>query len=187
MKKKGQFGYQRNRRIFSTIWFALLLGADCFMFFYSRHYFGTTRNLFTIFFVLVCLPVGMLGVSAIMHFRAKGCSPRAHREIERHVGILPGLYDLYLTSYNKNFQLSHLCAAQGCIAALTESSSCDLKAGEEHIRTMLRNNGWKNYQVKIFTSLPKYCERLDSLNALSRGAEPEELTALMALMKTLSI
>lgn len=187
MKKKGEYGYQKNRRIFSTIWFGLLLAADLVMFFVSKSYFGTIKNLFSIFVVLVCLPIGMLGVNMIMHYRAGCCSPEAYHAVRKHEGSLDGLYDLYLTSYSRNFQLSHLAVCSGNIIALTEAGNCDTRAGEEHIRTILQNNGYKGYHVKIFNNLSKYCERLDSLNELKQSGPAENLEGVKQLIRTISI
>lgn len=163
MKKKGSFGYIASRRRIKILLSALLLAAVLVMYFGARAYFHTNKNLFTIFAALCCLPLGKEIVSTIMFFRAKGCSEKAHRQIEKHVGPLRSAYDLYLTSYDKNFQLSHAVVCGKSICALTEDPKCDAKAGQSHILTMMKNDGYKGYTVKIFTDIGKYISRLDEM------------------------
>lgn len=161
--KKGNFGYIASRRKVKLVLCALLLAIVLIMYFGARAYFHTNRNLFTIFAALCCLPLGKQIVSAIMFFRARGCSESAHRIIEEHAGSLNAAYDLYLTSYDKNFQLSHAVVSGKSVCALTEDPKCDTKAGQSHILTMMKNDGYKGYTVKIFTDPDGYVKRLDEM------------------------
>jgi hypothetical protein len=186
-KKKGTYGYYRNNRIVMTVLSAALLGGDLAMFFVSRNYFGTTKNLFTIFAVLVCLPIAMAIVNAFMNFRARGCSEEAHRKISEHEGKLSCLYDLYLTSYRENYALSHMAVYATTFVAYTEDPKCLTKNGEAHIRTMMANNGHKGIDVKIFTDINKYVNRLDAMNRqLDEGGAKDE-TEILELMKQIAL
>jgi hypothetical protein len=70
---------------------------------------------------------------------------------------------------------------------LTEDSKCDVKAGEMHIRTMLENDGYKGYTVKIFRNLDKYTERLDELNRTLDGKETKSIQGVMNLLESISL
>ncbi|MCI2048465.1 MAG: hypothetical protein LKJ76_01955 [Lachnospiraceae bacterium] len=187
MLKKGQYGYISNRRVWKILLLVVLLAADLAMFETARAYFGTVKNLFSIFAVLICLPIAKSAVSMIMFLKARGCSEGAHEQIEKHIGELEGDYDLYMTSYTRDFQISHITAACHNVAAFSETDRGDGKAGEEHIRKMLEQNGMKGYEVKIFYNLHKYLERLDSLNQLSKAAGKEDLTKEFDLFRSISI
>ena len=56
-----------------------------------------------------------------------------------------------------------------------------------HIRTMLENDGYKGYTVKIFRNLDKYTERLDELNRTIDGKENKTIQDVMNLLKSISL
>lgn len=185
--KKGTYGYLRTRRHFMIFLTIALLAVVFAMYFGARAYFGTNKNVFTILAALCCIGVGKSAVDMIMFLRAKGCSENAHRAIEMHIGKLAGSYDIYLTSYEKNFPLSHVTTAGKSVCALTESSKCDTRAGELHIRTMMENGGFHGYTVKIFRSLDKYLERLDEMNRLDEHRERRSIEEVMRLFHSISL
>lgn len=187
MKKvtKGTFGYIRYQRKFRFAAAILMLAADLVMFFVARWYFGSVRNVFSIFTVLVVLPVAMLLVNAILFLRAGCCSKKAHDEMKKHADGLYGLYDLYLTSYDRNFQISHLVISGKEIAALTEDAKTDTKKGEAHIRKMLADNGFRGENVHIFSRLSPYLDRVDDLrrqeaqNTPENAPDPERIASVL--------
>ncbi len=186
MKKKGEFGYIKSRRKLSIAVSILMLAMVLVIYFVARWYFGTNKNLFTILAALGCLPLGKCVVNMIMFHRAKPCSEQVRSRINQHIGDLPGAWDLYMTSYSKNFQLSHITKAGKNVCAFTETAACDGRAGEEHIKKMMENNGFHDYTVKIFFSLDKYLERLDQLNALAEGKTGSS-EALFNLFRSISL
>ncbi len=186
MKKKGEFGYIQSRRKVSIALSALMLAMVLVIYFVARWYFGTNKNLFTILAALGCLPLGKCVVSMIMFHKAKPCSAQVRSMINQHIGDLSGVWDLYMTSYSKNFQLSHITRAGKTVCAFTETAGCDTRAGEEHIKKMMENNGYHGYTVKIFLNLDKYLERLDQMNALAEGTNGSD-DALFNLFKAISI
>ncbi|MBD5455885.1 MAG: hypothetical protein HDR23_05330 [Lachnospiraceae bacterium] len=168
MKKaiKGTFGYLKCKRnmvlIRTMIYFAISLA----LLFAGIITTGSKKNLLTIVAVLGCLPACKSLVNLIMYFKASGCSEMAKTKIEKEEGSLVGMYDMYFTSYKKNFAISHMVVEGKNICGFTESDTCDTKACEEHLNTMLKQGGHKDMTVKIFTDINKYCERLKQLNAL---------------------
>lgn len=186
MKKKGEFGYIKSRRKLSIALSLLMLVMVLVVYFVARWYFGTNKNLFTILAALGCLPLGKCVVNMIMFQKAKPCSDQVRSRINQHIGSLPGAWDLYMTSYSKNFQLSHITKAGKNVCAFTETAGCDSRAGEEHIKKMMENNGYHDYTVKIFFNLDKYLERLDQLNALAEGTTGSS-DALFSLFRSISL
>lgn len=185
--QKGRPGYLRFRRGWMLAVTLLLLAGNLLMFFIARSYFGSEKNLFSIFCALLCLPIAKYGVTTLVLLRSRGCSPGAAEQIRRHAGGLDGLYDLYLTSYDRNFQISHAAFACRTLAAFTETPSCDGPAAEKHIRTMLENNGIHGYSVKLFYNLDRYLERLDSLSRLQEGAQEDRLADVRSLLLSISL
>lgn len=130
---------------------------------------GSNKNLLTIVAVLGLLPACKSAVNAIMFFRAEGCSQTAFEKISGICAYdtdLTGFYDMYFTSYKKNFPISHMVLKGNVICAYTESGKCDCKAGEKHLEQMLLQDGYKHMTVKIFDNLDKYTDRLGQLSRL---------------------
>ena len=64
---------------------------------------------------------------------------------------------------------------------------CDTKAGELHIRTMLENDGFKGYTVKILRNLDNYLERLDELNLIYDAKDQKGINGVMDLLESISL
>lgn len=127
-------------------------------------------NLLQIVAVLGCLPASKSAVGAIMFLRFKSCGAQAADEIERHCQGLEGLYDMAFTSYKKNFMVSHMTVCGGTVCGFTEDGAFEENEFYQHIGGILKLDGHKNVTVKIFTSLPRYTERLEQMKSL----EPDE-------------
>ena len=177
--------------------FAIVLG----LFFGGRLYYGSNRNIYSIMAALSCLPLGWSAVNLIMLLRAGMCSEDAHRQILSTLAEhrlreedLTQAYDLYLTGYSRNFQISHVAIRGKNIAALTEDAGCDLQAAEEHIRKMIANDGFSGadlekadvYTIKLYPSLDKYIQRLSGLCGLERG-NPEREEKLRSTLMAISL
>ena len=161
--RKGCYGYlayQKKTSLIRTILFFALSLAIYIMGILST---GSNRNLLTIVAVLGCLPACKSAVSTIMFFRASGCSETAKKKIAAYDDILTGFYDMYFTSYKKNFPISHMGLKGNVVCAFTESEKCDCNAGEKHLEHMLAQGGYKHLTIKIFNNLDKYIDRLGQL------------------------
>lgn len=169
--QKGEYGYivcQKKASLIRTIaFFALSLAI------YGIGYYLTksSRNLLTVVAVLGCLPSCKSAVNAVMFFRASGCSEAVREKVSRYDETLSGFYDMYFTSYQKNFPISHMVLKGNMVCAYTEQEKCDRSAGQQHLEQMLLQDGYKNMTVKIFGDLEKYIDRLSQLDKL----EIEEL------------
>lgn len=164
--QKGEFGYigfQRKWTLVRTIlYFAL-----CAAIFLTGYITTKTRaNLLTIVAILGCLPACKSVVNVIMFYRAKGCSVEAHDAIDNIAVDIAGLYDMYMTSYKNNYQISHLAIKGNIIVGYTEDKNSDVNMAEKHIDEHLKQDGYKNMTVKIYTDITKYTERLKQLNEL---------------------
>lgn len=187
MVKKGSFGYIRNRQKINVVVSVIALAFLITVFLLARWHYETNRNVFTILVALGCLPTGTEIVHTIMMVRAKGCSQDAQRMIRKHVGRLQNAYDLYMTSYEQNFQISHICVASGTVAALTEDRKLNPKAAENHLRQMMEDNGFHNYAIKVFRSRERYLTRMDQMNDLSGKADSQTMRELIALFLSISL
>lgn len=162
--EKGQYGYikkQRTKTILRTLgMFAISLAIFCIGILTTN----TKENLLTVVAVLGCLPASKSAINMIMFLRAKGCSEEVYIKIQHHAGKLTSLYDLIFTSYDKNYQISHMAVKDNLICGYSEDKKCSETACSKHIEAFLKQGGCKNITVKIYKDLEKYCEGLDNLS-----------------------
>lgn len=166
MKKKvlkGDYGYLAYQKKVSIIRTVLFFALSLSIYGIGILSTGSNKNLLTVVAVLGCLPACKSAVNAIMFFRATGCSQAAWEKISAYDEKLTGFYDMYFTSYQHNFPISHIVCKGNVICAYTENAKCDCNAGEKHLEQMLQQDGIKNKTVKIFDNLDKYMDRLGQL------------------------
>lgn len=169
--QKGSYGYIAFQKKMSVARTALFFALSLSIYGIGIYLTGSNKNLLTIVAVLGCLPACKSAVNAVMFLRAEGCGKEAYEKIaacEKWLGgdTLTGLYDMYFTSYKKNFPLSHMVIKGNVICAYAESGKCDCRAGEKHLEQMLVQDGYKHMTVKIFDNLDKYIDRLGQLSRL---------------------
>lgn len=185
---KGCYGYlpkQKKKEIAKTIAYFSLSLAIFAMGYFST---GTKTNLLTIVAVLGCLPASKSAVSMLMYWKAGICSASCYREVKPYeeTGDTLLLYDLYLTSYLKNFQISVMAIKNNALCGYTEDAKCDLNAGEKHIAEMLQQNGYSGLTVKLFADLSKFTERLGQMNAQPERMQEKE-QAVAQLIREISL
>ncbi len=184
---KGNFGYLKAKRfqvlIRTILYFAIALA----LFIAGYVTTGTRKNLLTVVAVLGCLPACKSMVQLIMLFRAKGCSEEDHRILARLEGRLVGMYDLYFTSYQKNFAVSHMVVDGKVILGYGKKGECDLKACEEHLQTMLKQGGFKDITLKLSDDLEKYGKQLENLNQMEGQGNPEKEDEIRVLLYEISL
>ena len=174
---KGCFGYlpnQRKKEIIKTICYFGLSAAIFLMGYLST---GSKTNLLTVVAVLGCLPASKSAVGMIMYLRAGYCSQECFQGIQEHTNGILMLYDLYLTSYQKNFQISAMAIKNNVLCGYTEDAKCDIAAGEKHISDILQQNGFQNLTVKLFSDYRKFADRLAQLQVIERKEEKENAVA----------
>ena len=169
---KGSYGYlkeKRNKVIVITI---LMFAVSIALLMAGIITTGTKKNLLTIVAVLGCLPASKSAVGMIMYCKAAGCSEKAKNAIEKVQGDLVGMYDMYFTSYKNNFPISHMVVEGKNICGYTEKSF-NTGLCEEHLDSILKQSGYKDFTIKIFTNIVKYTDRLSQINGIDREKTPK--------------
>lgn len=185
--KKGTFGYIEKQRRWEIIKTLLMFGISIAL--YGAGYLATksNKNLLTLAAVLGCLPASRSAVGMIMFLKAKGCSQELREVIGDGAKGLSERYDLYLTSYAKNFQISHLVMKGKSLIGITEQEGFDEGACYQHVKTLLSQNGFRDITVKIFRERGKYLERLKSLRESEMEDNGEFNGKVLELMENLSL
>lgn len=189
MKKavKGNFGYLASKRCIAIIRTVVFFGISLAVFAAGYITTGKRDNLLTVAAVLICLPACKSMVNMIMLIRAHGCSDKARKTLAPLEGRLIGMYDMYFTSYQKNFAISHMIVEGKIILGYTESAKCDTRACQEHLQTMLRQGGWKDRVVKISDDLGTYAGWLKSLNEKNQENDPCRDDEIRVLLYDISL
>lgn len=163
---KGSFGYIQNRKRFTAVRTVLYFALSISLYVAGYVTTGSNKNLLTIVAVLGCLPSCKSAVNFIIFLRAKGCSQELRDAVKKFDTELTSFYDLYFTSYQKNYQVSHMVLKGNVLCGITESEKCDVNEAQKHLEQMLLQEGIKNMTVKIFSDRRKYIDRLSRLTEL---------------------
>ena len=186
VRAKGTYGYIENHKAYvairTLIYFLLCVGL------YVMGYVttGSNKNLLTVVAILGCLPACKSLVNLIMFLKAKGCSQELMKKVHKYDGNLTTFYDLYFTTYQKNFAVSHMVLKGNVLCGITENPKCDTNEAEKHLEQMLTQEGIKNVTVKIFSDTDKYIDRLSQLNNL-KTEEHKNRDAIINLLYSISL
>lgn len=162
--QKGAFGYINNRKKYTALRTVLFFAISAALYISGILRTGSNKNLLTIVAILGCLPACKSAVNFIVFLRANGCSGALHEKLAAYdKKPLTVFYDLYFTSYQKNYPLSHMALKGGILCGITEHPSCDCREAEKHLEQMLVQEGIKNVTVNIFSQEDKYIDRLSRL------------------------
>lgn len=166
---KGTYEYAGYKKLvdigITLVLFALALG----LYIIGRVTTGSNRNLLTIVAVLGLLPACKMVVDVIMCFRIKKCSEEQKNRIDASVGALCGLYNMYFTSYEKNYAVDHMVISGNSIIGYASSEKFNEKSFTTHLNDLLRKEGIKDVMIKIFSDSDKYIKRLNELNELENN------------------
>jgi len=182
--RKGSYGYIENRKVV-TVLRTLLFFVVC-VGLYVMGYLttGSSKNLLTVVSILGCLPACKSMVNFILFMRAKGCSESLKEDVCGYDGKLATFYDLYFTSYQKNYPVSHMALKGNVLCGITENPKCDCNEAGKHIEQMLAQEGIKNVTVKIFSQREKYIDRLSQLiesDAVNHKSRDEIINLLYSI------
>ncbi len=178
--KKGEYSYLQNKKRMETLKTIVFFGISAALYIAGYVAVGSNRNYLTIVAVLGCLPASKSAVSMIMNLKVKGCSEKTHKAISEKTGENAGAYNLYFTSYDKNYDLSHVFVKGMTVIGFTENDKLSETEFEEHIKTVLNKDAIKGVNVKLYKDLDKYLTRVEQMQNLENEKSREN-----DIMKTL--
>lgn len=184
--KKGSYGYIKNHKAVTALRTLLYFAVSIGLYVMGYVTTGSNKNLLTIIAILGCLPACKSMVNFIMFLRATGCSEEMKDKVSAFDEELTVFYDMYFTSYQKNYSVSHMVLKGNVLCGITENPKCDCKAAEEHLEQMLKQEGIKNMTVKIFLQSDKYIDRLSRLTKLDAD-EHKKRSEIIAMLYSISI
>lgn len=191
IKVKCDYGYAKRHLIVSIITSTVLLGLSLGVYFLGIHIYGSNKNLLTLIAVLGMLPAAKEIVNLIMCIRAYKyiCSDKLHASIE---DILNGAenpyirYDLYVTAYENTFPIMALTCFEDSIIGYSNVKEFKHNKFEEHVKTLLTQNGLKVATIKIFDNEDKFLDRIKTF-ATSEKETTDKEYKVIRLMENLSL
>lgn len=181
---KGIYGYLNTQKKYELIRTIIYFAISISLFVGGWVHAGTKENLLTVVAVLGCLPACKSLISVIMFFRYKSMGQELYEQINKCSEGLSNVYDLVFTTYDKNYQVDHLVVKGNTICGFSVHSKFDAAKCEEHLHNVLKQDGFKDYTIKMMTDITKYTTRLEQLKKLD-GNEKE--TEILELMKSVSL
>ena len=177
---KGEYLYLQNKKKMETLKTILFFGISAALYIAGYVTTGSNKNYLTIVAVLGCLPASKSAVSMIMNLKVKGCSEKSYKAISKKTGKNGGAYNLYFTSYDKNYDLSHVFVKGMTVIGFAENEKISEAGFEEHIKTVLNHDAIKGVNVKLYKDLDKYLARIEQMQNLENEKSREN-----DIMKTL--
>lgn len=178
--KKGDYLYIQNKKKMEIIKTIVFFGISAILYLAGYITTGSNKNYLTIVAVLGCLPASKSAVSMIMNLKVKPCSEKAYKAISEKIGDNAGAYNLYFTSYDKNYDMAHVYAKGMTVISFTENAKILESDYEEHIKASLNKDAIKGVNVKLYKDLDKYLTRMEQMQNLENEKSRE-----MDIMKTL--
>ncbi len=172
--EKGQSGYLKALKTkylswalaeFAVVAAILILG-------YLRT--NTKQNLFTVVAVVGCLPAAKMLVEFILVYPHKGIEPERYQEIEAKAPLVMRLYDMLITSTQKAMPVDALVISGHVVCGFSSSQRTDEAALAQHIKSVLRDNGYDKMTVKVFHDYSMFLARAEGLNNIAAVECPED-------------
>ena len=182
---KNTYGYIDSQKKYEIIRTLVYLGISISLFIAGYIATKSKMNVLTVVAVLGCLPASKSLVSAIMFLRQKSCSKEVQDIVEPISIGLNGLYDLIFTTEKVTYKVAHAAYKARCLVLFSEDK-LDANGLEAHIEEYMKRASINGVNVKVYTDLKKYCERLGQMDALE--AEQGKLAVeVVQLLKEITL
>lgn len=177
---KNTYGYIDSQKKYEIIRTLVYFGISISLFIAGYVATKSKMNVLTVVAVLGCLPASKSLVSAIMFLRHKSCSKAVCDMVEPISSGLNSLYDLIFTTEKVTYKVAHAAYKAKCLILYSEEK-LDTNGLEAHIEEYMRRAGIKGVNVKAYTDVKKYAERLGQMIALEteEGKIAGEVTQLL--------
>lgn len=148
---------------------------------------GKRENLLTIVAILGCLPACRSAANLVALLRCKGISEADYRKILPHVNDCTAFAELAFTSYEKTWQIRHMAFAGNELIGYTDQEKCDPKACEKHLHQLFSQNQMGGVNIRIFTDLPRYVNRLDEIQKKETEKDSDLSAQVSSLLTAVSL
>ena len=182
---KNTYGYLDSQKIYELIRTIVYFCVSISLFIAGYVATKSKMNVLTVVAVLGCLPASKSLVSMIMFYRNKSCSKKVYDTVNGYASELDCLYDLIFTTEKVTYKIAHAAYNAKCLVLFSEEK-IDTNGLEAHIMDYMKRASIRGVNVKVFTELSKYQERLEQMTALE--SEQNKLSKeVIQLLKEISL
>lgn len=163
--KKGNYGYIRSQKVIRLLRSLAALALPLAFFIAGLILNkGDRKSIYTLVAIVGCIPACMAITGMIMMWMRKPMEEALYKEVSARAGNLTMVYELYLTTYERNLFLDCAAICGEHVAAFTseKKEKWELNEMQKHVERTLLNNGYK-VDVKIFDQKKAFLDRVDTL------------------------
>ena len=164
----GYLDYKKKVEIIRTIVYFGIVAA-VFILGYSQT--GTRLNLLTVVAILGCLPAGKALVGVIARFPYRSIEKERADEIAGKTAHLTVCYDMVITSEEKIMPVDCIVISGSNIFGYTHNKKVDLKMVSDHIKAMLKQNGYTGLAVRVLNEYKPFITRAEGLDNIAAEKE----------------
>lgn len=170
MKKaaKGTYGYTLSHRKWQIMKMLLYVALALSVFFLGLAVTKKTANLLSVVAIVGALPISKEMVGVIMSFKRTPMDKELYEQIHAKAGALEQIYELLFTTQETSYAVEAVVIEGRDVICYTKDLNCDVPALQKHLTKMLNANDYKE-NVKIFTDLKKFMDRVDDLERRERS------------------
>lgn len=182
---KNTYGYINSQKKYELIRTIVYFGVSISLFIAGYMATKSKMNLLTVVAVLGCLPASKSLVSTIMFFRYHSCSVDVKNTVSLPSEGMECLYDLVFTTEKATYVVAHAAYKSKCLVLYAEKT-LDTAGLEAHLQDYMKKANISGVNVKVYTDLKKYTERLEQLKALERE-EGKQALEVLQLIKEITL
>ena len=193
-KAKGEWGYINSQRI--RVMLITLVLYVCAIGLYLIGYLTlhTNRSIWSILAVLSLLPASKSMVNLIMFLRFRSLDPTAYENYVLANGEAPALYEVPFTTYEKTYFVDTLMCRNNTVivcylgkGSKKVSHDKDMNNLNHHLTSVLKNDGHKDFTVKIFDNVRDYCKRAEDINKNMEVKDEDRDLSLRGSLKSVTL
>lgn len=183
----GYLDYKKKAEIIRTV---IYFGIVAAVFFLGYFQTGTRLNLLTVVAILGCLPAGKALVGVIARFPYRSIDQDMAEEIKSKTKHLTACYDMIITSEEKIMPVDCIVISSSNIFGYTHYEKVDLKMISEHIKTVLKQNGYTGLSVRVLNEYKPFITRaegLDNIEEVEKANTKDQEEAIRRIILNISM
>lgn len=124
-------------------------------------------NLLTVVAALGAIPACKRLVELIVRFPYCSIAEEKAEEIREKTPNITVIYDMILTSSEKVMPVDCIAISEHTICGYAGNPKVDMGYAGEHLKKILKQNGYQNASVKIFDRYPAFLTRAEGMNSIA--------------------
>ena len=137
---------------------------------------GTKLNLLTVVAIVGCLPASKALVGVITRFPYRSIDGERAKEIASKTDLLTVCYDMVITSRDHIMPVDCIVISGHNIFGYTHYNKVNTTELADHIKTILAQNGYKGFQIRILNEYKPFITRAEGLNNIAAVEQEDTKT-----------